>query len=335
MNKLFSVILMLTLLLGGCATGGRPDWADGGKSKTYPENRYLTGVGTATELETAKDRARANLAKFFSVKTDDVKAGVARTVGKADAGLVQYINQSRVEQLIRNRTRQVLTGARIAETWQGPETKAYYALAIQPRLQASNNLKQEIVRLDNATRGYVRRSKTGGDILKQVRAASVAVDAQVARLGYQGILQKVDASDRGTSSDWDIKALIRDLERLLRRVRIAPLVADDPTGTLRTSTSAALSTTGFEAGDGTTAEFILDTRLELENIGYKDKWFWSRGVLVVTLRERVTGKERGNVRWAIKAAGHSTGDAEQRIATKADALLKRQLRETIIKFAVR
>jgi hypothetical protein len=79
----------------------------------------------------------------------------------------------------------------------------------------------------------------------------------------------------------------------------------------------------------------LHARLQFENLGYKDKWHWSRGVLMVRLNERASGKERGSVSWAIKASGHSNADAEQRIATKVDALLDRQLRDTVVRFAVR
>ena len=335
MNRLFPVLLIVSVFLAGCASGGRPDWTDGGRSKNFPADRYLTGMGTASELDTAKVRARASLAKTVAINIEDVKEAVSRETGKSGSPVLTYVNEARVNQLITNRTKQVLTGARIGETWQGPETKAHYALAVLPRLQAANNLKQEISRLDRATGGYVRRSKSEGDILKKVRAASIALDAQVARLGYERTLRRVNDSEAVAPSQWEIAGLRSDLERLLFRVRVVPQVADDTTGSLGTSTRAALSKSGFQLSDSATAEFILNAGLKFENLGYKDKWYWSRGVLTVKLSERASGKERGSVSWAIKASGQSNADAEQRIATKADALLDRQLRDTVIRFAVR
>jgi hypothetical protein len=335
MNKLFPVLLIVSALLAGCASGGRPNWTDGGKSKNFPPDRYLTGMGTAPALDTAKARARASLAKTVSINIGDVKEEVSRQAGKDGSRVLPYVNEARVNQLITNRSTQVLTGTRIGETWQGPETKAHYVLAVLPRLQAGNNLKQEIARLDRATGEYVRRSKGEGDILKRVRAASIALDAQVARLGYERTLHRVSGREAAAASQWNIVGLSGDLERLLRRVRIAPQVADDSTGSLGTSTSTALSKSGFQVSDGESAEFILNARLKFENLGYKDKWHWSRGVLTVKLSERASGRERGSVSWAIKASGHSIADAEQRIATKVDTLLNRQLRDTIIRFAVR
>ena len=67
MSKTYAGLIVLLLLLAGCASG-RPDWTESGKSNEYPASRYLTGIGTAADLGTAKDRARANLAKIFSVK---------------------------------------------------------------------------------------------------------------------------------------------------------------------------------------------------------------------------------------------------------------------------
>ena len=181
----------------------------------------------------------------------------------------------------------------------------------------------------------VKRARGEGDILRKVRSASLALDEQVARQAYQRTLRVVDRSGRGAPSPWDVAKLGSDLERLLRRVRITPQVISDTTGSLKTSVSSALASSGFGVEEGKQAEFVLDAKLDLEDIGYRDGWYWTRGVLEITLRERAGNRIRGSVRWAIKAAGTSTGDAKQRIATKADSLLKREIKSSIIKFATR
>jgi hypothetical protein len=332
MKKLIPFLLLFVFMVGGCASS-RPDWTDSGKSELYPPSRYLTGIGTATDLESAKDRARANLAKVFSASISEVTEDITRHASKSGSGGQQHINEERIERIISSRSEHVLTGSRIAETWQEQKTNTYYVLATISRLQAENNLLQEIKRLDNATRIYIKRAQKEGDILRKVRAASNAVDAQVARLAFQRKLRIVDTSGHGSPSKWQISKLNSDLERLLRRVRISPQVVNDTTGTLKTSATAALSTAGFKISGSKTAEFVLEARLDLESIGYRDDWYWSRGVLQVTLKERATGHERGSARWPLKAAGTSNKDAEQRIGTKVQSLLNLQLRDTIVKFA--
>jgi len=325
---------VVLFLLGGCATN-RPDWTDSGKSQEYPASQYLTGIGTAGKLEAAKDRARANLAKVFSVKVSETTEDITRAARKRGSAGVENINETRVERIISSRTDKVLTGVRIAETWQDPDTAGYYTLAILSRIQASTNLRQEINRLDSATRIYVKRARSEGDILRKVRFASLALDQQVARQVYQRTLRVVDRSGRGAPSPWQVAKLGSDLERLLRRVRISPRVVSDTTGSLKTSVSSALASAGFGVEDGKRAEFVLDARLDLEDIGYRDGWYWTRGVLEITLQERGSNRIRGSVRWAVKVAGNSIGDARQRIATKVDSLLKREIKASIIKFATR
>jgi hypothetical protein len=334
MKKLLLFGNLLLLGLAGCASGP-PEWIDGGKSEAYPASRYLTGIGTGAQPDVAKEHARADLAKLFSYNIGQVAEDVKRHTSKAGSDGARHINEARIERIISDRAEQVLSGTKIAETWRGPETRAYYALAVLPRAQASSNIKREIDRLDNATALYVKRVKDEADVLREIRAANIALDAQVARLAYQRTLRTIDTSEAGVPLKWDVTRLSRDLERVLLRARIAPQVLDDTTGTLTTSTRNALSLSGFQVSDGQSAEFILDTRLNLEKIGYRDKWYWSRGVLQVSLKERASGRERGSVRWTIKAAGQSNSDAEQQIATKADSLLKRQLRDVIVKFATR
>ena len=335
MKKLVLMIAGISILLGGCASVDRPEWTDSGYSKDYPKNTYLTGVGTGANLETAKANARTNLAQAFLIDVDTALEATIRQAKKAGGDIGPDVNKARVEQIINNRKTHVRSGDKIADTWQGPETRAYYALAVISRSLAASNLMNEMTRLDKATGGYVRRSETDADILRRVRAASIALDAQVARVGYQQKLREIEKGSEGTAAQWDIANLGRDLERLLLQVRIAPQVTESKVGTLGNSTNAALSESGFQVSEIENAEFILTTKLDLKNMGFRDKWYWSRGILTVTLNEKISGRQRGTVRWAMKAAGSSTGDAEQSIASKADSLLKRQLRETIIRFAVR
>ena len=334
MTKTLAGLVVAAFALGACASN-QPDWTDSGKSKEYPASRYLTGIGTANDLGAAKDRARANLAKVFSVKVSEVTEDITRVARKRGTAGAKNINETRVERIISSRTDQVLIGVRVAETWQGSGTKAYYALAVLPRSQASNNLRQEIDRLDRATRIYVKRARGEGDILHKVRSASLALDEQVARQAYQCTLRIVDRSGRGAPSSWDVAKLSSDLERLLRRVRIAPHVISDTIGSLKTSVSSALASAGFGVDDGEKAEFVLEAKLDLEDIGYRDGWYWIRGVLEITLQERASNRIRGSARWTVKAAGNSTGDARQRITTKVDSLLKHEIKASIIKFATR
>lgn len=332
MRKNFVVLLMLALMVAGCASG-QPDWTDDGKSKDFPSKRYFTGFGTSTNLDAAKSRAKSNLSDQFMKKAVEAAKAEAVALRRENSQVASLVNSQRVHAIIKRRTDKIITGARIADTWLGLKTKNHYALAVFPRGQVAGNLRYEINRLDRATATYVKRSHRGDDMLRRIRSASIALDAQIARGAFHRIL--LETNKETAANQWQLTKLGADLDRLLKRVRISPQVIDDTTGTLLTSVQGALSSAGFHVNTDDSSEFILDVRLTLEDLGVRDNWYWSRGVLRMTLKERASGHDRGTVSWSIKAAGRSNSDAEQRIANKSDSLLKRQIRASIIKFATR
>lgn len=332
MRKNIVALLVLIIVLAGCASG-RPDWTDSGDSKKYPGSRYFTGFGTSTDLDAAKSRARSNLTDQFLVKATEAAKAEAIALRSENSQAASLVNSRRVHSIIKRRTDKIIVGSRIGGTWRGPKTKNHYALAVLARGQVTGSLRNEINRLDRATATYVKRSKRGDDVLRQIHAASIALDAQIARGAFQRILGETHKD--APASTWQIANLGAVLDALLKRVRITPQVVDDTTGTLLTSVQGALSAAGFRVSADDTAEFILDVNLALEDTGIRDNWYWSRGVLKLTLTERISGRSRGSISWVIKAAGRSNSDAEQRIAEKSDSLLKRQIRTSIIKLATK
>ena len=144
----FAAFALAFSLLSGCASKPAvPDWVTGDSAK-YTRAQYLIGRGQASAQEEAKDRARADIAKVFQVavvaSSEDVQSS------KSDStGAPQYEQQ--VSRSISTRTSQIIRGIQIAELWQDPATKTYYALAVLPRLQTAASLRQQIDQLDEAT----------------------------------------------------------------------------------------------------------------------------------------------------------------------------------------
>ena len=73
--------------------------------------------------------------------------------------------------------------------------------------------------------------------------------------------------------------------------------------------------------------------LELSDSGERDGWKWMHAVVEIKMIESRTGRNRGKVRWSIDAAGKTQEEAKLRIVNKVDALLKSEMRGTIVKFA--
>lgn len=335
MKSLVTALIAATLVLGGCATGepkGKPDWVAGNSSK-YPDTRFLVGRGQGGNQDDAGNRARADLAKIFqvniAVSTEDVVRHESARVGdKGDSK-----TESEVTRTIVTQTDQIVRGIRIADLWQDPVNRTYHALAVLPRLQAGNSLRQEIDRLDNATDTYVNKARNSGDLLLSIAAASKALDSQIERAAYQKSLKIVDTSGQGIPERFAIARLASDLDGLLKRVKVSAKVGTDSIGGLDTLLAGGLSAAGFMVETGERPDYSVEASLMMDDLGMQQGWYWLRGNLEVKLVEVASGRVRGTQRWEIKVSGQQKATAQQRARSEAEGLLKTQLRGTIIRFA--
>lgn len=338
MNKFLAPLLGCALLTaGGCASQpSQPDWVTGNSQK-YQAEQYLIGRGQADKPEEAKDRARADLAKIFEVSvavdSEDVQSFSQKTEGKAEGKKAAGDYTAQATRRIVTRTDQMIQGIQIVELWQGPVTKMHHALAVLPRLQAGTGLRQEIERLDAATRKYLEQARASSDILIKIGAANQALEAQIERAAYQKSLRVVDPTGRGAESEWNTAKLNADLTDLLKRVRVAPRMAPGAPEGLSTVVSGALAAAGFLIETGEKPDYILHAKLPLEDLGLQQGWYWQRGVLEITLTEVATSRVRGSKRWDIKVSAQQQETARQRVLDQAGTILKKELRATLSGFS--
>ena len=322
-------ILGLTLsMLSGCASKQvtQPDWITG-DSASYTSTQYLIGRGQAATQEEAKDRARADVAKIFQIAVVASSEDVQK-FKTSPAGPGEY--EGHASRSIATHTEQIIRGIQIAELWQDPVSKNYHALAIMPRLQTAASLRQQIGQLDEATGNYIEQSRKNSDLFLKIAAANQAVESEEERESLQKSLQIVDAAGRSPESQWNSAKLKSDLDELLKRVRIASQVASDSTPGLTEIVSGALAKAGFMIETGQNLDFVLQARMELADLGFKEGWYWQRGVLEITLSETATNRVRGTKRWTIKSNAPDKDSAVKRALNQVDTILKQELRTAII-----
>jgi hypothetical protein len=324
----FAAFAFMLSLLSGCASKPIiPDWV-AGDSAQYNSTQYLIGRGQAPTQEEAKDRARADVAKVFQVAVVASSEDMQRSKSDSSGAAPQYEEQA--SRSISTRTDQIIRGIQIAELWQDPATKSYYALAVLPRLQTAASLRQQISQLDEATANHIEQSRKSSDLFQKIAAASLAVETEREHESLQKSLQIVDPTGRGTESKWNSAKLQSDLDELLKRVRIASQVSPDSTSGLEEVVAGALANAGFMIETGQNPDFMLQARMVLDDLGVQKGWDWQRGVLEVSLSEKATGRVRGTKRWNVKSSAPDTESAIKRALNQADAILKQELRPTII-----
>jgi hypothetical protein len=156
-------------------------------------------------------------------------------------------------------------------------------------------LRQEIERLDAATRKYLDESRAAADILMKIGAAQHALDAQRERAAYQKSLRIVDPTGRGAESEWNTAKLDADLADLLKRVRVAVQTAPDAPPGFADAVSGAVAGAGFLIATG--EKRITPCRESGADDLACEGWYWQRGAMEVTLREIAADRVRGSRRW--------------------------------------
>ncbi|HEX7043030.1 MAG TPA: LPP20 family lipoprotein [Burkholderiales bacterium] len=325
--KPIAIVLALGLLAGCASSAEVPDWVSGAAAG-YPPSQYLLGRGEAESGEEARDRARADLAKVFevqiAVESEDEQAF------RTDGAEGRYASRS--ARRVSAHTERLLEGVEIAETWRDPRTHRYHALAVLQRQKAASVLRERIAELDAATRVQLERARRADDPLFKIAAAARAVAAQTERAGHLKTLRVVSAVGVGQEPEWSLERLRSDLDGLLRRVAVAPRVVADTTGGLVPVVQGAVAGAGFTV-DTARPDYVLEASLALDDLGLQDGWYWQRGVLEVRLIQTGSERVRGAKRWPIKASALAREGAVKRALDQADAVLRKELRATVLGFA--
>ncbi len=329
---------LILLLVLGCSTTGkeskeRPDWLSGQSAK-YSQAAYLLGRGHATEYDRAKDQARADLAKNFTVEVNE-RSEEHQEFQRRQEGSQTESQSTFQEQVARDlvtRTQKVVQGMEIAQIWQDPEDKSYYALAILSRSKASHALRQNIEALDSAIKKYVARAGNAtADPLQKIALASKALALHRERDQLQTSLQIIDINGRGLPSPLSTKQLSADLEQLMGRISIRVTNSD---AQIQDFLDSALAEAGFSSDNQTEPDYTLGGALIFDKSNKIDGVYWVTGVLEISLRSVKSGNIRGSKRWNLKSGSSLNATmAQRRTADKAKSILQAELRNSILQFA--
>ncbi|MBN1378412.1 MAG: LPP20 family lipoprotein [Gammaproteobacteria bacterium] len=329
MKKLTLTAIAVSFLLTACATsGGQPDWIEGAAGE-YPQSRYLTAAGSAANPEDAKSRALANLAMIFEVKVEETSRDESSAWQQSnESGIKQGVSRL-TARYIDAYTSKLLEGASVVENWFDKKQQRYYSLAVISRSQISTRLRSEIGNSDR----YVQLRLSNADLLQDpvARAQMIysARSALVTREMLQKDLQIVDKSGAGVPTRWTTKMLDARIDAALSKVVVRESVAQDALGELDQLLKSAVTAAGMRYASET-PEYDLQGKLDVQDVGWKDGWYWYRGSLQVTLTKIASGKVSASVQWPIKSSGQSQQQSQIRLRDDIAGLLNTKLKSALL-----
>jgi hypothetical protein len=307
----------------------RPDWV-AGTSAAYPATAFLTGRGEADMLPLAQDRARADLAKTFSVNVSEQSKDVS-SYSQSNAGPAPVMqNTMDVSRSISTRTDAVLQGVAISDTWQDPQTHVYHVLATLSRSKASAALRQQIADLDAGTRASLDAAQSSTDLFDKIATAGQAVDAQQTRTALQRSLQVVDITGQGMPAEWPLAKLQADRAALLKQLQVSAAADGRNADGVKKVLAGALAGAGFTVADA--APYIMTASLDYTTLQPQGGWYWITGTLQVNLTG-TDSRAHGVRRWDLKVSGTDPQLAEQRVMDQVAQYLQNDIQTAMLDFA--
>ncbi len=178
MRKVIALIFVLASF--SLVKAQTPDWVTG-KSSAYPDDQYITGVGSGDTRQGAENRARAQIGEVFKVqlnarfstnKTETLQ-GSGRNVGGESVDITRSSVNVGLDK--------TLEGTEIADVWQDPSDMEYYALAVLDRQKASLRIADQISALDTELVDVGKQIDTASTKLGKLRLLAYRKDLALKR----------------------------------------------------------------------------------------------------------------------------------------------------------
>jgi len=323
-------LLLVSVVSFGHAVWARaestPDWVRTGQSGAYPAERYMVGVGSAGTLDAARDIARGELAKQFSVRIETLfeSEQVAQT-SQMNSGLFM-MDSDRSRALVRSQSDQTLQGIQIAQTYVQKDGSLTYALAVLERRPAERLLVERIADLDQAVEAQAgasasERTDKIARLRAMVRAAALLRERDV--LNSQ--LTVVNPGLRARPTLVSAAKIGDAIREILPSIKVFIDSAEPlPTDT-RSGAEEAVSKIGFAVTkDKPRADFVLhvDLGMHLTDRLLESGFIYADGVLTTQLESRIGDQPSMTGRQVAKDGGKTAAEAIRKV--------QRRLREKLV-----
>ncbi|SMF48332.1 LPP20 lipoprotein [Alteromonadaceae bacterium Bs31] len=315
------------MLLSACGSQSHkdeqlsPSWLNG-ESERYSRSQYLYGVGEADTMTSAKSRARAEIARIFSV---DIQAASSDSsiYEILDLGGDEGASESMaVSQTIETRTEQRVQGIEIPEVWKDESSQRYYALAILPRNKTAISLRKDIASLDEATEAVLTSAQASKALFQKAQLANTAIALQSKRSLLADQLSVVALTGNDVAEKWSLQKLAADRSALLSRISVTTRAEGFEHEKMKAVLANTLANDGFTVSqDG---EYTIVVNLDATELEPKGAWYYNKATLTVSAFDANNNSLGGNS-WDYKVSATDASLSGLRVIEQAKAILAKDL----------
>lgn len=318
-------LLAAVSLLSGCGGGAsvrkassggqRPAWVEGESAK-WPRDRFVTGVGSGDDEDSAADRARGEISRVFSSSVD-VQTSAEETESSVDTDGRKTITFSQqVAQNVRTASRKMLEGVEIVERWKDGPASRHYALAVLNKGKAMAAVAEKTQALDADASEWKTRLDASSDKFERARAGAKLTALLKGRLDLENDRRVLGGGN--LASTVDVSAAKAAATRALQALDVVVIATGDHADELETGLVTGLVASGLmgkRGSPGDKGDLLVESRSGAQTVeGTEPKWKWSRATATVTLKDGREDKAFARFDVSERAASGDAGEARRRAA---------------------
>ncbi|MDE2141755.1 MAG: LPP20 family lipoprotein [Elusimicrobia bacterium] len=317
LSALFLAAALLSACAGGrraaSAGGSRPAWVDG-QGGDWPKSRFITGLGSADDENTAADRARGEVARVFSADVSvntvsDQSEGTVQKDGKSSTSF-----SSTVAEQVRTAAEKVLEGVDVVARWKDSSVGRYYALAALPKEQALIAVNEKAHDIGAEAAIYKAQLASSTDAFERAKAAAKLLTLAKA---WSGLANDSRVLGGGSlSGDFDTAAVRPEAAKAMAALDVVVAVTGEGSDAVEIAAVEGLNAAGLSAKRGTAGDKADLTATASVNVQEQDagdpRWKRSRAIAAVTLQDGRTGKAFASFDVTAREDAVDAGEARRR-----------------------
>lgn len=312
------LLMALLVMAAGCAS--EPDkTATPRPEPTFPQERYLTAVGSGDTDAEARRHAVAEMSNIFESRV------YAETVARAHAAIDETDRETFGKQLesnIRIVSSVKLKGVRIGKIWKDAATGQYQALAVLDKLQAKRVWDAEIDMLDTALQGALSAEKVAESRFRKLQAFNEIMSLWLQREVIRNRLRVIGFPNLMADVQLDISHVARSIAALRGSMTIFVETTGKHGDVVDSAVRRYLTQNGYNMVDSANdADLVVRGDLVISSVDLNNpRVFFVRATVDARLTDPSTNKQVGEIREDIRK-GHISRKEAVRMAAEAIAAI--------------
>lgn len=269
-----------------------PDWVRG-RSREYPDEFYIIGVGSGDTRQDAESRARAGIAEVFKVSIKaDISVNKSETLRNTQGRVTAESNEvtrSKIDMGLKK----TLEGTEIAEVWQNPKDASYYALAVLDREKAAMKMSERIRELDSEVERLRQKVDSTSAKIEKLKIMLLMKSLMSDRIELDSDLRIVSASGKGIDAPYSYERENSNLTNFLQSDFVIGIYGSGSGSDVLSQTAADLFTAKGFTVDRTSArpvDLVIKISAGIDPSSEPvDEWYYCRWHLELNASDASNG----------------------------------------------